>query len=216
MRSLVWLVPLFFTPLFAHDPITTKLTWSAEISRLLQARCMGCHQDGGAAPFALTSYEQARPWAVAIRDEVTQRTMPPWGAVRGFGDFRDDPSLTQEEIEMIIDWVNGGAPEGDPKLAPTLQPKMFAYVQPRGRAVPVSGALRFIAPARIAALKPTAPLEAILRRADGSIEPLVWVNQYKPAWRHAFAPRDSVEVGAGDRIEFLPLTPGARLVVVLQ
>ena len=44
--------------------------------------------------------------------------MPPWGAVKGFGDFRDDPSLTQDEITRIAEWVEGGAPEGDPIYLP--------------------------------------------------------------------------------------------------
>lgn len=201
---------------FAHDPITTKLTWSAEISRILQNRCMGCHQDGGRAPFPLTTYAQARPWAVAIRDEVARRTMPPWGAVRGFGEFQNDPSLAPEEIERIVDWVNGGAPEGDPQLAPAGRPKPFADLQPHGRSVAVSGSYTFSAPARLVALRPTGPLQAVLRRVDGSIEPLLWMDQHKPGWRHAFVLREPFEVQRGDRVEFMPLSPAARLIVILQ
>ena len=61
----------------------------------------------------LATYEEARPWAKAIRDEVLSRRMPPWGAVKGVGEFRGDPSLSQIEIDMIVNWVEGGAPEGD-------------------------------------------------------------------------------------------------------
>ena len=64
------------------------------------------------------TYEQARPWAKAIKDEVLNRRMPPWGAVKGYGEFKHDPSLTQEQIGLIAQWVEGGAPEGDPKLLP--------------------------------------------------------------------------------------------------
>ena len=66
---------------------------------------------------SLLTYESARPWAKAIKEEVLNRRMPPWGAVKGFGDFRDDPSLTQDEITRIAEWVEGGAPEGDPALS---------------------------------------------------------------------------------------------------
>ena len=57
----------------AHDLITTKLTWSAEISRIVLKRCAGCHKEGGTAPMPLTAYEGVRPWAKAIRDEVLSR-----------------------------------------------------------------------------------------------------------------------------------------------
>src|SRR5271169_524630 len=96
----------------AHDPITTKLTWTQEISRIVYKRCASCHQEGGTA-FSLMTYDEARPWAKAIREEVLERRMPPWGAVEGIRAYRDDPSLTPLEVEMIVSWVEGGAPEGD-------------------------------------------------------------------------------------------------------
>ncbi len=65
------------------------------------------------------TYAAARPWAVAIKEEVLERRMPPWGAVKGFGDFRNDKALTPEQLELIISWVGGGVPEGEAKdLAP--------------------------------------------------------------------------------------------------
>src|SRR5260370_42137389 len=80
----------------AHDPITTNLTWSKEISRVVYQHCAACHRPGGSA-FSLMTYEDARPWAKAIRDEVLNRRMPPWDAVKGVGEFRDDPSLSLPE-----------------------------------------------------------------------------------------------------------------------
>ncbi len=65
---------------------------------------------------SLTSFEEARPWAKAIKEEVLERRMPPFAAVKGFGDIRDDQALTQDEIHLISDWVEGGSPEGDPAL----------------------------------------------------------------------------------------------------
>ena len=101
----------------AHDVITTKITFDREIVRIIYARCAICHREGGSA-FSITSYNDARPWAKAIQEEVLERRMPPWGAVKGFGDFRDDQALTPEQIELIGDWVEGGSPEGEPKDLP--------------------------------------------------------------------------------------------------
>src|SRR5579864_3454608 len=97
----------------AHEPITTKLTWTQEIARIVYKRCASCHHEGGAA-FSLMTYDEARPWAKAIKEEVLERRMPPWEAVKGFGEFREDRGLTQEELETISAWVEGGAPEGEP------------------------------------------------------------------------------------------------------
>lgn len=94
----------------AHDPISTKVTWEREIGPLVQARCVSCHSPGGRAPMPLTTYEEARPWARAIREEVLTRRMPKWPVVRGYGDFRNDPSLSPFEIALFAAWADGGAP----------------------------------------------------------------------------------------------------------
>src|ERR1041385_1096733 len=99
-------------PAHAHDLITTKLTWNREISRIVYARCVGCHRPHAQA-FSLLTYVDARPWAKAIAEEVLERRMPPWGAVKGFGDFRDDQALTPEQLELITSWSQGGSPEGE-------------------------------------------------------------------------------------------------------
>jgi hypothetical protein len=96
----------------AHDPITTKITFSREIRAILSARCVGCHAPGGSAPMPLTTYENVRPWARAIKEQVLARRMPMWHAARGFGAFRNDPTLTPIEIAMIVSWVDGGLPVG--------------------------------------------------------------------------------------------------------
>ena len=106
----------------AHEFFSTKLTWTRDISRIFYKRCASCHREGGSS-FALTTYEQARPWAKAIKDEVLNRRMPPWNAMKGFGDLYDDKSLTQEEISVISSWVEGGAPEGE-KVYEAAVPKL--------------------------------------------------------------------------------------------
>ena len=58
------------------------------------------------------TYQEAQPQASAIKDAVLSRRMPPWGAVKGFGNFRNDQGLTQQQIELIADWVEGGTTQG--------------------------------------------------------------------------------------------------------
>ena len=96
----------------AHERITTKITWDAEISRIFQARCVSCHTEGGAAPMPLETYAQARPWARAIRDEVLARRMPKWHAARGYGDLPRQARTYLERISELtgvdIDFVSVG------------------------------------------------------------------------------------------------------------
>ena len=116
----------------AHDPISTKLTWAQEISRIVYKRCVGCHSPEGKSPMSLLTYEDARPWAKAIKEQVLNRQMPPWGAVKGFGDFSNDASLTQDEMNRIAEWVEGGAPEGDTIYLPPTPKPVPAPTLPRG------------------------------------------------------------------------------------
>ncbi len=69
-----------------HDFVTTSITWNREISRIFFDRCASCHNEKGTA-FSMMTYAEARPWAVAIKEEVLSRRMPPWGAVKGLASF---------------------------------------------------------------------------------------------------------------------------------
>jgi len=104
----------------AHDPITTKVTWSKEVVRIFDNHCIACHAKDASGPFPLSTYDEAKPWAKAIRDEVVTRHMPPWPAARGFGHFSNDPTLSPFEIELVAAWVDGGAPKGDEKDLPRV------------------------------------------------------------------------------------------------
>src|SRR5215813_9662604 len=108
---------LLSTPSFAHDIITTPVTWDREISRIFFSRCSSCHHEGGTA-FSLVEYQETFPWRTAIKEEVLERRMPPWGAVKGFGDFRNDQALTPEQLELLTSWSQGGSPEGEQKDLP--------------------------------------------------------------------------------------------------
>jgi hypothetical protein len=99
----------------AHEVITTRITFNKEIVRILAKSCMSCHHTGGLAPMPLTNYQEARPWAKAIKEEVLEHRMPPWHSVTGYGEFANDPSLANREIDFITAWVDGGAPKGEDK-----------------------------------------------------------------------------------------------------
>ena len=82
---------------------------------------MKCHHPGTSAPMGLETYEQVRPWAPMIKTAVQNRMMPPgWYLDRtvGIQDFKNDPSLSNEEIATIVAWVDAGAPMGDPSQLP--------------------------------------------------------------------------------------------------
>lgn len=110
-------VPFALRPASAHEPITTKVRFNKEVIRVLQRSCLGCHHPGGIA-MSLATYEEARPWAKAIKEELLEKRMPPWHAVKGYGEFRNAPSLTQRDVDLIVNWVEGGAPKGDEKDLP--------------------------------------------------------------------------------------------------
>ena len=186
----------------AHDFYSTKITWSREISRIVVKRCMGCHQTGGKA-FSLASFEDARPWAKAIKEEVLNRRMPPWGAVKGFGDFKNDPSLTQEEIGLISDWVEGGAPEGEKIYLPHMKTPLFSTSAVKGRSQLMTGSLLLRQPASIVAVEPTqlgSAAQVLAELPDGSVEPLVWILDPAQAVHREFQYDSAVLLPKGARI----------------
>jgi hypothetical protein len=105
-------------PVWALSP-----TFHKDVEPILQQHCQGCHHAGDIAPMPLVTYEQARPWAKAIRAAVAQKKMPPWFADAPHNTFRNDQSLSQAEAQTIQSWADAGAIEGDPKDAPS--PRSF-------------------------------------------------------------------------------------------
>jgi hypothetical protein len=99
-------------------------TFANSVATILQNRCQNCHRPGEAAPFSLLTYEEARPWAKAIKAAVIQRKMPPWFADPHYGKFSNDSSLPQAEIDTLVRWVDAGTPLGNPKDLPP--PRQFA------------------------------------------------------------------------------------------
>jgi Trehalose utilisation len=138
---------LYAGGLFAQAPTFTK-----DVAPILQARCQGCHRPGEAAPFSLLTYDQARPWAKAIKEAVLARKMPPWFADPHYGKFSNDRSLPQHEIETLRAWVDGGAPQGNPKDMPPPRefadgwaiPKPDAVIElPTAFEIPATGTLEY-------------------------------------------------------------------------
>lgn len=98
-------------------------TFNRDVMTILQERCQNCHRPGQAAPFSLMTYRHAVKWASDIERVTTERIMPPWKPVGGFGHFRDEQRLSDEEIATIEAWVKAGMPEGAPADLPP--PRQF-------------------------------------------------------------------------------------------
>jgi mono/diheme cytochrome c family protein len=118
------LVPTVAT---AQTPSATgQVTFTKDVAPIVQRSCVTCHRPNEMAPMSLMTYEDARPWARAIKTRVAAREMPPWHIDRTIGlqSFKDDPSLSDEEVATIVKWVDAGAPRGNPADMPP--PRQFA------------------------------------------------------------------------------------------
>ena len=108
----------------ANAHAATPVTFAKDIAPILQAKCQDCHQPNSIAPMSLISYEETRPWARSIKSRVAARQMPPWHIDRSVGvqKFKNDMSLTDEQVDTIVRWVDAGAPQGNPKDMPAPRP----------------------------------------------------------------------------------------------
>jgi len=93
-------------------------TFYKDVLPVLQANCQICHRPGEVAPMSLLTYEQARPWAKAIKTAVASKKMPPWFADPAYGHFSNERRLSAPQIELLGAWADAGAPAGDEKDAP--------------------------------------------------------------------------------------------------
>jgi hypothetical protein len=107
-------------------------TFHETVEPLLQKHCVECHRDGGSGPFPLESFGDVVGWAPQIREMVSTRRMPPWGADPSVGKFKNDRSLPAATIETLVRWIDGGRPEGDPARAPPRRtwPKEWSLAEP--------------------------------------------------------------------------------------
>jgi mono/diheme cytochrome c family protein len=202
----------------AHDIGATPITWNREMSRLVYDRCASCHRPGGTA-FSMMEYRDVQPRAVAIRDAVLSRRMPPWGAVKGFGAFRNDQALTQEQIELFTVWIANDLPRGNNRRA---LPKEPTFTAPSPVVVPPN-AMRLTAdtaldrPLALDGLLPEhiTPEQSVLIIAilpGGKMRPLVWLHGYDERTPHLFLYRDVVVLPTGTMIRGIP--PGMVLSLI--
>ncbi len=121
--SIILLVSLVaVVTLVAKRNQAAGVTFTRDVAPIIFNKCSICHRPGEVAPMPLTSYQEVRPWSKAIREEVAERTMPPWFADphKSTLKFGNDRRLTQKEIDTIVAWVDAGAPKGDDKDLPAM------------------------------------------------------------------------------------------------
>src|SRR5579872_2192137 len=108
---------LYFLTLLPLLPAAPP-TFHKDVEPILEKRCQCCHRSGEATPMPLLTYREARPWAKAIKSALLSGKMPPWQADPHYGTFSNDLSLAPGEKEILVAWVDAGAPEGNPADAP--------------------------------------------------------------------------------------------------
>ena len=157
-------------------------------------------------------YAQAREAAEAIKRSVLSRSMPPWGAVKGFGALHDEQGLSEAQIEMIVEWVDTGTGRGNnPRALPDQPPRpspIASFVAPKD-SIAVKGELRLDRAARIVGVFPervspetSAKIVAVL--PSGEIVPLVWLYGYREQFSHAFWLDKTLNLPAGTVISGVP------------
>ena len=133
-----------------------QVTFTKDVAPILQSRCQVCHRPDTFAPMSLLTYEEARPWAKSIKQKVAAREMPPWYIDKNVGvrHFKNDVSLSDQEIATIVKWADSGAPKGDPADMPPprkfddsdqwhLRPDLIVKL-PKDQIVPAKAADRWI------------------------------------------------------------------------
>jgi hypothetical protein len=117
----------------ATIPVTkpSNVTFSKDIAPIVQQHCQSCHRPGEGTPFSMMTYEEARPWATAMKQMVVTRAMPPWFEDGHTEKFENNRSLTQAQIDTIAAWVDAGAPKGDPKDLPPLLDFVSGWTIPK-------------------------------------------------------------------------------------
>ena len=132
----------------------SPVTYGGQVAEILHRNCAECHREDEIAPFALTDYEEAAGWADMIAEVVRDQRMPPWHADPEHGQFANERRLTEAEKQALYDWAAAGAPAGELKDLPKLEPKVAGWqlprqpelvfnVSPEPFKVPAEGAVRY-------------------------------------------------------------------------
>ena len=177
-----------------------------------------CRQSRGRKPVALILDRSSTPLSgrgaasglSAKYSAVLTRRMPPWGAIKGFGEFKNDQALTQEQIELIVDWIQNDGPRGNNRRALPMEPSFPAATPAAYTPVKtVSGATRLdralvldgLLPEKVASSQ---SIKIIAALPDGRVEPLIWLHQYDDRYKHPFMFRKAVRLPAGTVIQGVP------------
>ena len=102
----------------SYAEVPANPTFTKDVAPIMFENCASCHRAGQIGPMSLLSYEEVRPWAKSISKNVADGSMPPWDADHGYGPWKDDRSLSQDQIDTIVKWVEAGAKRGNPKDMP--------------------------------------------------------------------------------------------------
>jgi len=110
-----------------------KISYEKHVAPIIIDKCQKCHVEGGIAPFAMKDYETVFGWSHMIREVLRTKRMPPWHADPHYGVFEDDLSLSKEEIQTLVHWIDAGAKkdsEVDPLKSYTAAKKEWVLGEP--------------------------------------------------------------------------------------
>src|SRR3989454_3100428 len=109
------------------------ISYSADIAPLLQDKCVRCHSPGNIAPWAMTNYNIIQSYAQLTKKQVLAGEMPPWHADPFYSSFTNDSSFTPQQVAMLVQWINDGAPRGtgpDPLAVSPPPPTNYPFAWP--------------------------------------------------------------------------------------
>jgi hypothetical protein len=203
----------------AHTGDSGGITWSREVVRIVNRNCISCHHNGGLS-VPLATYQEARIFTQAIKQQVLSRSMPPWNAVEGFGEFKDERGLSQEDIEIIAEWVEEGAPEGNPAFLPS---KSEVLSESKGsipdiKGVTISGTQLLKYSIEVIGIRPerlpmSGVLQAVAQKPDGTIAPLLWINRFNSKYNETYYLRQPLYLPRGTRVNVVPETGEVLFVI---
>ena len=93
----------------AHE----QISFTERVGPILRDNCVTCHRVGGMGPFAMTDYNIVRGFSPMIREVLRTKRMPPWHADPHYGEWSNDRSLSKDEIQDVVHWIEAGAPRGE-------------------------------------------------------------------------------------------------------
>jgi len=168
-------------------------------------------------------YPDVQPRAVAIKEAVLSRRMPPWGAVKGYGDFANDQGLSAEQLGLITDWVDSDTPRGSNPNVLQKEPKFEKESKAKDpkNGVTASGEYTIHQATTIGGLLPQkipsrSSIKVFAALPNGTIEPMIWFYEYTDAFKHLFTFRKPLNLPGGTVIHGIPenasilLIPGSK------